>query len=448
MFRGRRSSPRPTSPRYLPLQLVTGGALQTIADTILQPVLLLAAAAFLLGGSNTQIAGFAVASVVAWSAMPLVLTLVRSLSSRMAAFSWIGLLIRISGAGAVAWAALHLDDWSPSRSLEMLLSAFIVYQVGRAMQAQSSASSGLGLLAQTQNLELLRWRNVAMAIASLLSAWLVLRVFSSDIATQNAWRGVLLMAVLATLAAAWFALLVLFGRPTRSSLVSPTRVAGSMRSALGNSAVRRLVGYKFLLAAVAAFDPFLIVLGFRNLDMGIRYIGWALIAWAAGQVIGSVLWPRWIARSGARIPFQLTAFFRLLLLVWVVTLPTLVESTVYTDRFDSPTAAMRGFAVSFVLLGLAGSAGTAGNLSYLVRATSASGLSGATMVTNLVGVVGGLLPLAVAWGLDRYDDDRVYWVAIGLAVVALLASGTLANAGTRVRRRNGSWRHESRPGMV
>jgi MFS family permease len=141
----------------------------------------------------------------------------------------------------------------------------------------------------------------------------------------------------------------------------------------------------------------------------------------------------------------LAAFARLLLLVWVVAIPSFIETDIFTNRFDGARDGVVAFAIGFVFLGLAGAAGGAANSPYLMRVTSTAGLHGSTLVTNLGAVIGGLLPLVAAWSLNRYDDERVFWVAIGLGVVALLASGLLVDTGARVRGRSRAWRQQSRP---
>jgi MFS family permease len=223
------------------------------------------------------------------------------------------------------------------------------------------------------------------------------------------------------------------------------RIGRGMRDALGNGALRRLLGYRLVLAAVAAFDPFLVVFGLTHIGLDVHLIGMALLAWVVGQVLGSWFWPWLIARTGERLVFQLASFCRLLLLVWIVAMPSLVETNAFTSRFDGARDGVMAFTIGFVFLGLASAAGAAANASYLMRVTSTSGLHGSTLVTNLGAVIGGLFPLGAAWLLDRYDDERVFWVAIGLGVVSLLASGLLVDTGARVRGRSRAWRQQSRP---
>jgi MFS family permease len=190
----------------------------------------------------------------------------------------------------------------------------------------------------------------------------------------------------------------------------------------------------------AAVDPFLIVYGFQELALQVQYLGLALVAYAAGQFLGYLIWPRWIARHSPRVPFQIATLLRLLLLSLVIALPALSTSDLYTDRLDDPTVAMRGFAIAFALLGIAGSVGNAANQRYLMDIAPRGATQGPILAANLVAAVCAFGPFGVAWLLQRYELERILWGATGIAILALLASGLLIESRVRVRTTAGSWR--------
>lgn len=414
-----------------------------MTDALLHPAIFFPALVYLIGGTWMQMATFLVASMVAWSAAPLLLTMVRGFTASLRPLTWTALLARLLAIGTIGWVGLNLSDWSADRILGLLLSAWIVYQAANALTSQSSAPAALNVLSRGGRLRYLRWRHLVVALVTLGAGWLTYRLFSGSTSLATDLRSVLVLAALGTVGASWFAALMLFGRTSLApSLHGPSLLRG-MRLALGNAAVRRWMAYRLLLAAVAAFDPFLIVFGLSQIGVDIYLIGVAMAAWAVGQVVGSWLWPWVVGKLGPRIVFQLAALCRLALLVWVVALPSLVATSAFTDRFSSPRDAWLAFGVGFVFLGLSAAAGSAASTPYLMRITSTANLAATGLVTNLGAVVGGFLPLAVAWSLDRYDDERVFWVGIGLGVVALLASGLLMTAGARIRNPGGAWRRTS-----
>jgi hypothetical protein len=241
------------------------------------------------------------------------------------------------------------------------------------------------------------------------------------------------------LASTWFMLDIPGGMTAGSS--GPSLPLGqSLRYAAGHSAFRRFTAYRTSLGLVAAVDPFIIVHGFQQLDIGIAHIGLALFAFALGHVAGHLVWPRWIGVFSPRVPLQIATLLRLVLLVWVLSLPTIIASSEYAERFNGPETAMNGFAWGFILLGLATSVGNAGNQRYLMDIAPRGALSGLVLMANLLAGIIGLAPLGVAMLLDRFELERLLWAASGLAILALLASGLLVESRVRMRTSPGAWR--------
>ena len=448
MIRGRRLPLQSSRNSWAPWFFTASAGLQAVTDALLHPVIFFPSLVFLIGGTRMQMASFLVASVVAWSAAPLVLTLIRGFTQSLRAVTWIALLVRLLAIGTIGWVGLNVTELTADRLLALLVSAWIVYQAAGALTSQSAAPAQMNLLARGGRLRHLRWRHLVGALVTFGTGWIVYRLFEGNTSLATDLRGVLVLATLGTIGASWFVALMLFGRTSISPGVDGSVLWHGMTSALRNAAVRRLMLYRLLLASVAAFDPFLIVFGFTNIGVDIYLIGVAFAAWATGQVVGSWMWPWVVNRVGARMVFQLAALCRLALLVWVVAIPSFVTTTAFTDRFTESRDPWLGFGIGFVLLGLATAAGSAANAPYLMRVANPTDLPATGLVTNLGAVIGGFLPLAVAWSLDRYDDERVFWVGIGLGVVALLGSGLLMNAGTRVRSHGGAWRRASQTRTV
>lgn len=441
MFLIRRSrSTQRRQTRLAPYNSVANALLQSMADTALNPVIVLAAIAFLLGGTNTQIAVFSVIAVAAWTLAPLLLMAIRPVIGRPYPLVFGAAAIRLGAIATIGWTGLQINDWSASRILSTLVGAYLVYQVASSITSQSSvgllASAFRGSSGKVQ----LRWRSIVALAASLLVGWIAWSLLNSGQSLQDSIGNLLILATLTVAGATWFLLSIPAGRASTQS-PRPRRQFVALRKALSTSAFRRFASFKLLLAMVAAIDPFLIVYGFLELNLDARYIGWALLAWAAGQVIGNALWPRWIARTGPRIPFQIAAALRLLLLLLVVSLPSLATSNLYLDRFDGPEPAIRFFASSFALLGLAASTGNSANQRYLMDISPRGEAGGTVFAANLVAAIGAFFPLVAAWSIDRRELDVAFWGAIGLAVLALIASGLLPNSRVRVRRSTGSWRN-------
>lgn len=445
MFLIRRSrSTQRRQTRLAPYNSVANALLQSMADTALNPVIVLAAIAFLLGGANRQIAAFTVIAVAAWTLTPLVLMAIRPVIGRPYPLIFGTAAIRLGAIATIGWTGLHIDEWSASTILSTLVGAYLVYQVASSITSQSSTGLLASAFRGTSGNNQIRWRSIAALAASLAVGWIAWSILESGQPLQDSIGNLLILSTLAVAGATWFLLSIPAGQVSTQS-PRPRRQISALRTSLSTSAFRRFASFKLLLAMAAAMDPFLIVYGFLELNLEVRYIGWALLAWAGGQVVGNAVWPRWIARTGPRIPFQIAAALRLLLLLLIVSLPSLAASDLYLDRFDGPEPAMRFFASAFALLGLAASTGNTANQRYLMDISPRGEASETVFAANLVAAIGAFFPLVAAWSIDRYEMDWAFWGAIALAVLALIASGLLPNSRTRVRRSTGSWRQRSSP---
>lgn len=425
--------------RFSTLYAVLGAALKALADSILNPVIMLAAIAFLLGGSNTQIAIFAVGTTASWAFAPILLMLVGSFFGRPYPVVLIAGVVRVIAIAVIGIIGYRVDDISSDRFIRVLIVSYLVYQAAAAVSGQASAGTLSGGIPRAQQAATFRRRALSASIAGVVGGLTVWSVLASDVVFQRSVGLILMLAALGVITATWF-LLSIPGGSNSTPSPQPARIVRSILGAFQTAPFRRFVSYKILLALAAAVDPFLIVYGFQQLALRVEYVGMALAAYAIGQLVGHLVWPRWVTHHGVRVPFQVATFLRLLLLTWVISLPTLATSTVYTDRFDDPAVAMRGFAVGFVLLGLAGSVGNAANLRYLMDIAPRGATRGPILATNLVAGICGFAPFGVVQLLRHHELERIIWAAIGIAIVALLASGLLVESRVRIRSSAGSWR--------
>jgi len=425
--------------RLAPIHAVVSAALQAIGDTVLQPVVVLSAIAFLLGGSNYQVAAFAVIAVATWACAPLFLLVVGSFSGRPYPVVAVAGIVRLGAIVVFGVVGLRIDDISPGRIVSTLIWTYLAYQVATSVAIQSSASLIVSGTPRSRQSMVFRQRALASVAAAVISAFAIWSVFRSDGTFQDSIGLILLLAALATLSATWF-LLSIPGGGIGSARPNPERLFAAAVNPFRAAAFRRFISFKILLALAVAVDPFLIVYGFQRLGLEVEYIGLAVVALAGGQAIGHLVWPKWVARHGPRVPFQVATLLRLLLLTWVIALPALSTSSTYANRFDTPEVAMRGFALGFVLLGLAASMGASANQRYLLDVSPRGVTQGPILAGNMVATLTAFAPFGVAWLLERHELERVLWAAAGAMIVALLASGLLVESSVRLRSAPGSWR--------
>ncbi len=444
MFLISRSQPSPRSAnRLTPLYAVLNAALQAIAGIVLQPVIILAAVAFLFGGSNYQIAAFSVVALASWALAPMVTLVLGSATSLSYPILLGAGLVRFVAVLVIGIIGFRIDNLSPGRIVSSLIVAYLVYQAASALAGQSTSSIVVSGVPRNQQTTIFRRRGYAAAIAVMIGAIACWSVFRSDEAFQRSVGLVLMLAAISLAAAIWF-LLSIRGGTTRTVTPQPRRILASVRDACQRPPFRRYASFKILVGLTAAFDPFVIVFGFQELGLTTEYIGWAILAYAGGQLAGHLGWTRWIAGHSPRVPFQVATFLRLVFLTWIVSLPTLATSGLYTDRFDDLSPAMGGFAAGFALLGLAASVGHPVNQRYLMDIAPRSAVQGPILAANLIAGVVAFAPFGVAWLMERYELERLLWGGIGVAIVALLASGLLLESRVRIRTSPGSWRFRQR----
>jgi hypothetical protein len=417
--------------------------LQAIAGIILQPVITLAAIAFLFGGSDYQIAAFAVIAVASWALAPVVTLLLGSAVRDTYPVVLAASVLRFAAVVVIGFIGFRIDNISPGRVVGSLVFAYLVYQIASAIAGQSTSTMILGGIERNRQTSFFRRRGYAAVGFALIGAVACWSVFRSGEPFQRSVGLLLMLAAISLGSATWF-LLNATRRAGRTQGIPLQQLMGSIRDALRRAPFRRYAAFKILLALTAAFDPFVLVYGFQELGLGVTYIGWAILAFAAGHLAGYALWGQLIARHSPRVPFQIATFLRLLFLTWIVAVPTLAASTWYTDRFDDIDAAMGGFALGFVLIGLAASVGTSANQRYLMDIAPRGTLQGQILATNVIAGIFAFSPFGVAWLMQRYDLERLMWAGVGVSIVALLASGLLHESRARIRTPSGTWRSRRR----
>ena len=423
---------------FTPVNAVLNGALQALADIALQPVIVLAAIAYLLGASSYQIAGFAVVSLASWALAEWIAAPLRVLLRRDFRLVTISSVIRLAAAVAIGLIGLRLADSNAPDQVGGLLVAYAVYQLSSAVIGRASVHSihGRGALGSRQGL--FRSRAVIGAAAAVVGAIAVWSALGAAGTTGDNGGLVLCLAAIGIASATWFLLAIPGNR--RIEPRSPFRSHSSQQGlvALQSRAYRRYLFFRSMLGLSAAADPFLIVFGLEKLGLTLGEVGAALAIYAAGHLLGMIVWPRWATARSARAPLQVTPLLRLVALVVAVSIPSISASGLYAGRFDGPEVAIRCFIAVFGLIGLVTSANNVANQPYLLAILPEGVARPAILLTNTILGILAFGALAAAFLVERFSLEALLYVAIVLAFVALVASGMLAASRVRVRQRFGT----------
>ncbi|HVL26476.1 MAG TPA: hypothetical protein VM450_20465 [Thermomicrobiales bacterium] len=409
------------------------GALQSLADVLLQPALLLAATIWLLNGSIDGIAIVAVAAAAPWAVCAILVPFLQLVAETIPAIALISGLVRAASAALIAflgWRATSIDG----ADLVILLTlAYIGYQLSSAVSAQVSHGIIAGTTLSAERVRTLRDRRLAGAAMAVLGGLIAWRVFAANaISLPRAAGWLLMLAGMAVVAATWFQLTSpgMF-RPRRTFY--PSFGGGTIAASLRTRPVRRYAIFRLLLGLSTLADPFIIVYGLSAMNLHIRYIGGAILFHALAQVVGGVLWPMLLAARGSRRPIQIATLLRLAALALAVVVPQVATSQAYVNRFDTPTLASWAFVATFALLGLVRSAHDQTEQQYLADIVpEPSPHMAAIMGTNVLLLLTSGAALLGAFLIDRYSLDTTLTIAAVISFAALLASGLLFEGNPRV----------------
>ncbi len=432
---------------FSPINGVLSGMLQALADSILNPILLLAAVALFLNGSNYQIAAFTVIALGSWTLSAVILAQLKRTIGH-AYLVVIGTsVVRLLAVVFIAFTAFRSPNQDPEDVIRSVLIGFVTYQLSSAVLSQAFVVTVAGSPPSPRCTSVFRHRAALCAILAVIGGavvWSVLRL-ESDI--RGGLGTLLLLAAISTASATWFVLAVPGSRSRSLPGNSPSLSPGELIRPLGSRSYRRFLLFRIVLGLAAAADPFIIVFGFREIGLRLEDIGLAIVAYAVGHFAGVVIWPQWSDRRSARIPLQMAALLRVLVLVVTVGIPAIVTSRLYTDLFASPDAAVRVFLTLFALLGLAVSAHANANQRYLLDIVAPGNTRQAVATTNILHGILAFAPFLAAYLIGRTSLEQTLWIAAAAAFIALLISGSLVESQVRISRRIGYRNRQRRLGL-
>lgn len=428
-FRRRRIS----SP-WSPLTVVISGGLQGLADSLLQPIIILSTLAFLLGGTNYQIVAFAVIAAACWSLGSLLVEPLVALIKGNRPIAIAGIILRTGAITLLGLVGYRLENLNPANALAGLILCFAAYQLGAMITAFTTNGQVAFAYAPAKRAAIFRWRALAAAVTAVIGGLAAQTTFGSALTPfPTSGKYLLILGALSVIAATWFLIQV----PLRSRQFGPQGFS-PIGPALRSSPIRRYLAFRLLLGLAAFADPLVIIYGLQQIGFDLRYVGIALVCYALLQLLGTMLWSdRIAARNHIRL-LQFATFLRLVFLILAISIPALASSTFYADRFDSPRAAAWAFAAAFGLLGIAASVHNHVNQRYLIDIAVRDGMTTpqtAIAVSNLMFGVLAFAPLVGAWVATRFSLEATITTGGVFAFLAFLSSAALVASRTRRPRR-------------
>ena len=428
---------RRTTPSAPVLALINA-ALQAFAEILFSPILL-ATMIFLLGGNNWKIALPLAISGAAWALSVPVRTLLARISPPGRYLATASGVIRTGAAALIAWLAYFADDVETLRMVDLLLICFAVYVVASAFNLTTTR----GLIAASTPAiragSLFAMQRIFAGAASVVGGIVAIYALRSNELDFYKNIGVLyLLGAVGVAAATWFQFMTTVAATRATNPQSGGR--GSIWSTLTNPAVRRLLGYRFLIGVATLADPFLIIFGIRELGFELFYVGVAITIYAGGQLLAAIAAPKWAGHRGPRGMLLTGSVCRLTAIALALTIPPLSRTSLYTDRFDTNWQATLVFVALFGLLGVSAYLQAVGSQRYIYDVVPVADRVSTISLANLVlGVIAGA-PLLGAYLIEQYDLDRLLIVATALAFIGFASAGFLFDPSPRAIRRQGAWR--------
>ena len=423
-------------------------ALTVVSDTLLFPTLILAAFIGGLTESYLLVGLVPAIGAAAWYGAQLLAAPVVGSFGRKLPWATGAALVRAAALTLLAYVVNRADQVSSDEIVRSALICFAAFAfasgfvatVGTSVYTRAVPNQYHGLFFRTAQF----WSAVAAVAAAVLAA----RVLSPDgpaypenfaqlfVASAVATGGVILLQLLTR-------------EPGRipasgrgASIGSAGAVLGAGLPALADASFRRFLVFRVTLGLVAIADPFYILYAQRELDIAATRLGWYLLALVAARILSAPIWAWFIRAQGTRTTLQVAGLFRLIPPLIAVLLPYLIDTEVWRERATDSNALPVAFGLVFVALGITLGGLQAATFGYLVETLPAAGRAGAIGLTNLVLAVVAAAPLAGGLLLRESgaDYERLFLVAGGFAVIAMLTGGILSPARARPRAAATSWR--------
>ena len=409
------------------------GALLTVADAFLNPLILLPLFAIKIGASYHTIALISAAGATSWFAALMCGTAIGRLVPNELVANVAAAAIR---AGAVALLAYEIDR--PTRGndsrVHLFFLCYVVYSAARGLSREPSAAAISAALDGGRA----RWSSwfalVTGGVLSIAAGLIARHSLGPDGPGFPRNFSLLFFCSAAALAAATFFLARIRGavRSDQRSTSARSLPAGIL-NALSAPLMRRFLIFRLTVAILAATDPFFMVYAIRGLKTPQIFAGVFLAVYAGGLLISAPVWQMLISRAGNRIALQMLVAIRILAPLIALILPSIVRSKFYTDYVHNPKLEFYIFATIFGALGIAARGQSLSGSSYVSELAPKRHHDAYAFLSNLSILVAGFTPLIAARIVDSDGFQRLFLATTIAGLIAVFTSGLLGETRARVR---------------
>ena len=417
-------------------------ALIGLADALLLPILIPAAFVAALTDSLAPVATVPALAGGLWVVSQIAAAPVVASRARKLPWATGAAVVRAATIGLLAFVTFRADQLSDAQLLRAFFICYAAYTVAAGLATALGDELVRRSLPTGRGDGLFRIRGLWGGALAILAGLTAARVFGDDgPAFPDNVASLFVLAGVALGAAA--ILQALIREPARLANGPSTTgrwTVDGMLDALTDPAFRRFLTVRVVLSLSALADPFYVVYGLRELEIGPAAIGGFLTALVAARVLATPLWSLLLRRRGSRTVLQMAGLVRLLVPLIAVLLPYLAETDAYRDRVSDERVTAALFGLTFVAYGVAQAGYASGNFAYLLDAIAPARRGNAFAVTNVALGLVALSPLAGAFLVERSGFEALFLVATGASVTGIFLSGALPDPDVRVRTAATAWR--------
>lgn len=425
--------PQPLSGRALArINTIASVAGQRFADALLQPMTLLAVVVWLFSGSWVDIAIVTVvasaASALGSTVMPYALRYVEDIRLVVLGAN----VVRAAAATLIVILGWRILTFTSTDFVSLLIVAILFLEIGSAVNVTTNPRSIIANVGQPTSM---RARQIAGATAGLIGGIVAWRTLGAgDLNFPRAVGWLLALGGMASIAAVWFQITAPIRQDALHHKPELVRLQ-DMRAVVSTGNMRRYLFFRLVFGFADLADPFLIIYGMIEMQLGLEYVGLIILTLAVAQIVGGVVWTTVRQARGSRRSMQFAAMLRFIGIILVVGTPMIARSGAWQDHLGDSSLGSWLFVVAFAFIGLGQSTYLRNEQAYAKRVAGDERLyPAALLLTNTSLIVTAFAALIGAWVIDVFSLETALVSASALAFLALIISGVLVGPRTLRRR--------------
>lgn len=421
---------------------IAGGALGSLAETLLLPTIVLTFFVGQLTDSYVVVGLVPAVGVGCWLLARIPATIFVAPQRRKLPWAIGAALVRAASTALLAAVCFRATEGAEPQLLRSFFICYVAYSLASGFTGVPIAYVVAKAIPHDARPFFFRQRTVWSGVMGLVAGLVLVQLLGE--AGPRFPRDYALLFLAATVcqtATAFF--IATLREPIRisdSQRGSLNSVLGSLPQAIADANFRRFLSFRVLFAVASLSDPFLVIFAASELALPASYVGAYVMALVGGMLASSPLWLSVERRSGYRGVLQLSALIRLVAPLLALMLPFLARSDIYQENVTSDTVLPVLFSLAFVAIGVSLGGQSRASTTYLSEIAPGRRRESFGSITNGALAVSAMAPLLSGWIVERRDFPTLFIAAILIGLLAVFVSGALTDTHVRTRPNATAWR--------